>query len=112
MHYAYGSVTPQTVTGFASTHYDTSPSPILPLGGGTQSILGPGGIVSDIANITNDVGTGNLGAAALSLARDKNGLSGANLSTMLKQDALTSLKGTLAGNNPFSSISIPGLGGF
>ena len=112
VHYAYGSVTPQTVTGFASTHYDTSPSPILPLGGGTQSILGPGGIVSDIANITNDVGTGNLGAAALSLARDKNGLSGANLSTMLKQDALTSLKGTLAGNNPFSSISIPGLGGF
>lgn len=110
--YAYGSVTPNTVTGFADTHYDKNPSPILPLGGGTQSILGPGGFVSDIASITNNVGTGNFVGAALSLARDKNGLSGANLSTMLKQDALTSLKGTLAGNNPFSSISIPGLGGY
>jgi hypothetical protein len=110
--YAYGSVTPDTVTGFADKHYDLSPSPILPLGGGTQSILGPGGIISEVASITNDVGTGNFAAAALSLARDKNGLSGANLSTMVKQDALTSLKGSLAGNNPFSSISIPGLGSF
>jgi len=110
--YAYGSVTPDTVTGFGEAHYDKTPSPILPLGGGTQSILGPGGIVSDVASITNDVGSGNLGTAALSLLRDKNGLQGANLSTMLKVDSLTSLKGTLAGNNPFSSISIPGLGGF
>lgn len=110
--YAYGSVTPNTVTGFGDTHYDKSPSPLLPLGGGTKSILGPGGVFSDLANVTNDVGSGNLGAAALSLARDKNGLSGASLSTMFKQDALTSLNGTLLGNNPFSGISIPGLGGF
>jgi len=110
--YAYGSVTPDTVTGFGSAHYDKSPSPILPLGGGTQSILGPGGIVSDAASIVEDVGTGNFGAAALSLARDKTNLTGASLSTMLHQDSLTSLKNTLAGNNPFSSISIPGLGGF
>lgn len=110
--YAYGSVTPNTVTGFGDAHYDKTPSPLLPLGGGTQSILGPGGIIGDVSSITNDVGTGNFGAAGLSLLRDKNGLSGSNLSTMLKQDSLTSLRNSLQGNNPFSSISIPGLGGF
>lgn len=110
--YAYGSITPQTVSGFAEAHYDKSPSPLLPIGGGSKSIIGPGGIVSDIANIVNDVGTGNIGSALLSAARDKNTLKGANLSSMAKQEALNTLKGTLKGNNPFSNISIPGLGGF
>ena len=55
--------------GFANLLYDKSPSPLTPAGGGTNSILGPGGIVNVLDDVIQD-GTGkNWGSAAFKLVR-------------------------------------------
>jgi hypothetical protein len=67
--YASGYVTPNTVRGFADLHYDKSPSPLTPAGGGTNSIMGPGGILSAVDEIVKDGGAGNFGSAAFKAFR-------------------------------------------
>lgn len=52
-----GSRGPQ---GFATIHYDLSPSPLSVLGGGTTSIFGPGGLVAGVGSILGDIGSGNV----------------------------------------------------
>lgn len=37
--------------GFGGRHYDRSPSPLSLAGGGTQSLLGTGGVLSGVADI-------------------------------------------------------------
>ncbi len=49
--------------GFATLHYDREPSPLTVLGGGTNSLFGPGGIVDGIGSVFGDISRGqvNLG---------------------------------------------------
>jgi hypothetical protein len=42
--YKTGIINKNNVPGFATIHYDNSPSPLTVLGGGTNSIFGPGGV--------------------------------------------------------------------
>ena len=49
-------VTPQ---GFATVHYDHEPSPLTILGGGTNSIFGPGGIVDGVGSVMRMLGGKN-----------------------------------------------------
>ena len=114
--YAYGRVSPQNVDGFADLHYDKRPSPLTPAGGGSQSILGPGGIVESAQEIAHDLETGNIGAALFKGARVANGLKGANLGSMAAM-AAGSLAGGILGSlggtgqtNPFGSIAVPNIG--
>lgn len=112
VQYAYGTVSANTVTGFADVHYDKTPSPILPIGGGGLSITNTGGITNSVSDIVSDVESGNFGGALLTGARAGNtfkGITGKDLSTMAKSEALTTGRSILTGNNPFSGISIPGL---
>ena len=96
--YASGYVTKNTVRGFADLHYDKSPSPLTPAGGGTNSIMGPGGILSAVDEIVKDGSAGNFGSAAFkafrSFEKNKNvdlrGLAGAELQTAIKD--IVSLK--------------------
>jgi hypothetical protein len=55
--------------GFANLLYDKSPSPLTPAGGGTNSILGPGGIVNVLDDVIQDGSGGNWGGAAFKLIR-------------------------------------------
>ena len=59
--YASGYITANTVKGFADLHYDKSASPLTALGGGTNSIMGPGGILSAVDTIIGAGGAGNYG---------------------------------------------------
>lgn len=108
--YAYGTVSSNTMSGFADAHYDKSPSPLLPVGGGTQSITGVGGFFNSGADIVQDLEAGNVLGAALSGAHLQNNLRGADLTSMARSEVLTAGLGALQNNNPFSRISIPGLG--
>jgi len=54
-----------TPAGFATIHYDLAPSPLSVLGGGTQSIFGPGGIVDGIGSVISDVQSGNFGVGTI-----------------------------------------------
>ena len=114
--YAYGKITPSTVKGFANKHYDHRPTPLSTAGGGTQSILGPGGLVESAGEIMHDLETGNIAGALFKGARVTNGLQGANLGAMAAVTAMSLSKGILGttgigGNNPFGAISIPSISG-
>ena len=63
--YKSGTINKNNVPGFATIHYDHEPSPLTVLGGGTNSIFGPGGIVDGIGSVMKNVQSGNiLGAIA------------------------------------------------
>jgi hypothetical protein len=49
--YKSGIINKNNVPGFATIHYDNSPSPLTVLGGGTNSIFGPGGVVDGIGSV-------------------------------------------------------------
>jgi len=64
--YNYGTVkTGSNPANFATLNYDRVPSPLTPLGGGTNSLLGPGGLLSAATGIgesmqrTNEDGSAN-----------------------------------------------------
>ncbi len=63
--YNTGLVKGGGVPGFASLHYDHSPSPLSVLGGGTSSIFGPGGIVDGIGSVMGDVQNGRVGLGTI-----------------------------------------------
>ena len=65
--YAGGST--RVARGFADLFYDKSPSPLTPAGGGTNSILGPGGLVNVLDEVITDGSNGNWGASAFKLVR-------------------------------------------
>jgi hypothetical protein len=113
--YAYGNITANTVTGFGELHYDKRPTPLSAAGGGTQSWLGPGGVLDSASEITQDLMSGNFGAALFKGARVSNGLKGANLGTMAVAEALSLGRGILSsgstGNNPFGGVAIPSISG-
>ncbi len=65
--YAGGAT--RVARGFADLFYDKSPSPLTPAGGGTNSILGPGGLVNVIDEVITDGAGGNWGSSAFKLVR-------------------------------------------
>jgi hypothetical protein len=65
----YASGQTKVARGFADLFYDKSPSPLTPAGGGTNSILGPGGIVSALSESITDGSGGNWGSTAFKLVR-------------------------------------------
>ena len=63
--YNTGLVKNGGVPGFATIHYDHSPSPLSVLGGGTNSIFGPGGIIDGIGSVIGDVRNGQVGLGTI-----------------------------------------------
>mgnify|MGYP003653932200 FL=1 len=76
------------VPGFATIHYDNEPSPLTVLGGGTNSIFGPGGVVDGIGSVIRNVQSGNILGAILSASNTYN-----NAKKIKKSDAKEELKG-------------------
>lgn len=111
--YAAGNVSKNTVKGFADIHYDTSPSPLTPAGGGTASLLGSGGLVNTADEVISDLSSDPPDYAS-AIFKSFRGFK--NLKNMdLKKAASAELSqiGTdiLRGNNPLNRIAIPSLGG-
>jgi len=70
--YKAGIINRNNVPGFATVHYDNSPSPLSVLGGGTNSIFGPGGIVDGIGSVIRNVNNGNILGAILGASNTYN----------------------------------------
>ena len=70
--YKAGIVNKNNVPGFATINYDHSPSPLSVLGGGTNSIFGPGGVVDGIGSVMRDVQSGNILGAILGASNTYN----------------------------------------
>ena len=70
--YKSGLINKNNVPGFATIHYDKEPSPLTVLGGGTNSIFGPGGVVDGIGSVIRNVQSGNILGAILSASNTYN----------------------------------------
>ena len=110
--YSYGQVVPgQTVNGFGVLHYDKTPSPLTPQGGGTRSILGPGGLLAALDGVDHQLGQGNFFGAALTAFKSFNNFKGANFGQMAGTELKQIGMNILTGSNPLAKIQIPTLGG-
>jgi hypothetical protein len=86
--YKSGIVNKNNVPGFATIHYDKEPSPLTVLGGGTNSIFGPGGVVDGIGSVITNVQSGNILGAILAASNTYN-----NAKKIKKSDVKEELKG-------------------
>lgn len=110
VHYATGPVNNGTVLGFADIHYDHSASPLSSLGGGTTSILGPGGLVDGIGDSITNLQNGNYVGAALGGFRTFNNFKDADLKSVAKGEVAQLGKDIARGKNPLSPVFVPTAG--
>jgi len=107
VQYETGPVSEGSVQGFSTIHYDRSPSPLTPLGGGTTSILGPGGLVDGIGSVVTNLQEGNFAAAGLSGLRTFNNFKNANLKQVASAELAQTAVNIMKGQNTQSTVFVP-----
>lgn len=107
VQYESGQVSGGTVLGFGDIHYDRSPSPLSSLGGGTTSILGPGGLVEGGSDVITNLQNGNFLGAALGGLRTANNFKNTNLKTVASAELTQLGTNILRGQNPLSTVFVP-----
>jgi len=115
--YATGDVNTSTVVGFGELHYDKSPSPLTPQGGGVESILGPGGFVNAIDTILSESGIGGdrgtnaagIGSALFTAFRTFQNLETNNtdLKGLAETELAQTVKDILSGQDPRNTVFVP-----
>lgn len=60
VNYDIGSIRSGRVKGFAVDHYDKTPSPLSPQGGGTSTLFGAGGVLEGAADVLDALATGRV----------------------------------------------------
>ena len=93
--------------GFAQLHYDKSPSPLTPAGGGTNSFAGPGGILNTISEVIGDAGGGNFGSALFKAARGYQKNKNVDLKGLAAAELSTALVDLASGRNPTNRTFVP-----
>ena len=107
VHYKKGYVTENTL-GEMFARYDRSSSPLTALGGGTRSLFGPGGFVSALGEIGQNLADGNFLAAALAATRANENFKNVDIGDLAKTEALQAITNMVQdASNPFSGISVP-----
>lgn len=101
--YAGGST--KVARGFADLHYDKSPSPLTPAGGGTNSILGPGGIVNVLDEVITDGSGGSWGSAAFKLVRGYEKNKNVDLMNLAKGELTQAFTNVLRGGSFSSALN-------
>lgn len=105
--YASGQVSLSTVRGFADLHYDKSPSPLSVAGGGTNSILGPGGIFNAVDSVISDASDGNYGSAAFKLFRGYQKNKNINFGQLASTELITAGVDLIRGQDPRNRFYVP-----
>ena len=107
VQYEHGPVSKGTVMGFNIMHYDNTPSPLTSVGGGTTSILGPGGLVQGIGDSVTNLENGNYGAALIGSLRTFNNFKNADLKTVAAAELAATGMSILRGQNTQSTVFVP-----
>lgn len=97
----------QTARGFAQLHYDKSPSPLTPAGGGTNSFAGPGGILNTISEVIGDAGGGNFGSALFKAARGYQKNKNVDLKGLAAAELTTAFVDLASGRSPLNRTFVP-----
>ncbi len=100
--------------GVASGHYDTVPSPLTNIGGGTSSLLGQGGVVEGALDVLGDITSGKINTPAGLLGTV---LKGANVFKNaksltkggLRQEGFNILKGAIGSIGGISQGNVGGV---
>lgn len=110
--YSRGPVGENSPKGFATAHYDKTPSPLTIGGGGTRSLFGGGGVIGGISDVLGDIAGGqfNLGTALTAFNTFKNAKSLSKEG--LREEGFNILKRTVTnigreGVSGLGNISIP-----
>ena len=93
--------------GFAKEHYDRGPSPLSSLGGGTKSIIGPGGLMEGVNDALGNMASGNYGAAIVGALRTAKNAKNMDLKSVALAEVTQLGKNVLNGSNPQSRVFIP-----
>lgn len=101
--YAGGSA--RVARGFADLHYDKSPSPLTVAGGGTNTILGPGGIVNALDEVITDGGDKKWGSAAFKAIRAYEKNKNVDLRNLASAELLTGFTNILRTGNLGSALN-------
>ena len=107
VQYETGPVSEGSVQGFSTIHYDKTPSPLSSLGGGTTSILGPGGLVDGIGTSVTNLQNGNFGAAALGGFRTFTNFKNADLKQVATAELAQTAVNIMKGQNTQSTVFVP-----
>jgi len=107
--YSRGPVGEDSPKGFATVHYDKTPSPLSIQGGGTSSLLGQGGVFGGLTTVLNDIAGGqfNLGTALTAFNTYKNAKSLSKEG--LREEGFNILKGALGDIRKEGIGGIPGV---
>ena len=109
--YATGWVSTETVKGFGeSLHYDKTPSPLTPLGGGTQSIMGPGGLMDAASSTIDSLNKNDTAGAFFKAFRGYQNLKNTNLASVAKGELTQLGMDILRGSNPLNKLFVPNVG--
>lgn len=107
VQYISGIVSNKTVQGFDALHYDNTPSPLTPFGGGTTSIFGVGGAVDAAGSILTQLSSGNLIGAVITGARAANNIGKADLGAVATAELTQIGVSILSGQNQQATIFAP-----
>jgi hypothetical protein len=115
--YGEGRVARDNPSGFATFHYDLTPSPLSIAGGGNSTIFGPGGILSgtqDLFGTTDKLLSGNsisslgslasIGIMGSNLVRNYKNISDVSLRAEGQNILNSAIKGAIGGGGPGSGL--------
>ena len=101
----YASGSARVARGFADLHYDKSPSPLTVAGGGTNSILGPGGIVNALDEVISDGSDRKWGSSAFKALRAYQTNKNVDFRNLASQELLQGFNNVLRGGNLGSALN-------
>jgi len=105
VNYSEGDIFEGSLPGFTD-RYDNQPSPLTPLGGGTRSITGPGGVVDVASAIGTSLSQGKILEAGFLALRASKNLKGFDWKKSAKSEATEAINKTIYtvanGGNPFA----------
>lgn len=111
--YDVGSISSGNVKGFAQDHYDNLPSPLNPLGGGSRSVFGAGGVFDGVATAADQFAKGNIlnaVAAAANTVKNAKNISKATVRNELSNLATNAAVNAVAiGASVIKGTSFPGV---
>lgn len=107
VQYISGIVSRNTVQGFDIIHYDSTPSPLTPYGGGATNILGQGGVLDSAGTVLSQLSSGNLFGAVVTGMRTANNISKADFGAVAKAELTQIGVNILSGRNSQATIFAP-----
>ena len=109
--YNSGRTSIGTPAGFAELHYDTSPSPLTPAGGGPKTIFGPGGLFDTGKEVLDDWQNENYGLSIFKAARGIQNARSMNLKNAAISEVSGAFNSALRQTVSSGSVMVPNLFG-